>query len=1067
MKHKLLNKLWLRVGIIVAVMTTALAGTAAAEDVTTTYRFTSKSWEAMIYGTDVVANWTSGKDGNQLTSGQGIQVTTGVSGANGTSPVSYSNVSKVVVRYCTNASKGEGTIKVQVGSNSEQSFSVTKPSSGGTDLKDATFNYDTPETGNIKVTGECSTNSIYIYSVTITYSSGGGSTFSVTYDANGATGGSVPTDNTSYISGATVTVLGNTGSLAKAGYTFGGWNTQDDGLGTNYTDGNTFTISANTTLYAKWNPYTITAVSNNDSYGTVSGTTTITATPEEGYRVVAGNGGYDVTSGSATVTNNGDNTFSVTPSSDCTVQINFEAIPTHTATFSVNGETTSDTFQEGADIEFPSDPYDINSKTFVGWVTSAIVGTTNVEPNFVTSATMSTNDVTYYAVFATSTPGSETNTTKTITSSTSNIPTGYGSANTFTEYTLEGVKFKVQQMFANSSDLLQWRAAGNTNGTGTMYNTEALSKIQSIVLTYDSSDSNKNFTVSVGDSENPTSGTSITPTNDNLVYTYDCSSYNKSYFVLTNGSNAGYLASVAVTYKIIGPTTYSAYCTTVSSLPVPTIVFTNENDEVITSIDVTATEMTELGFKCLDETDDPMDVSISVTSNDETVAEYDEGYILAYKSGTVTLTATFAGNGSYQGTSTELTVNVAKAPSVTAVEVTVDNTDVYTATEDGLAVATVKDASGNAIGGATVTWNSSNTAVATIDESGNITLKGAGTTTITASYAGNDIYEASDDSYDLTLTSSKPQETEVTIELTSTTLGTTSPDGKTIVEEGINVTTNTGESSNALVATDAHVRMYKNSNMVVTAPSGYYVTAIEFTEPNADTKWDGDPTASIGTYSSSSKSWSGGANSVTFTFSGGQCRIASITVTLAETVTIGSAGYTTYVAKHNISFPDGLTAYISTSKTSETLTLTEKESVPQGTPIILEGSAGTYALPTITTSPEDVFGNLLQASDGSVTGNGSTIFALGVGKTGANVGKVGFYLVGSGVQVPAGKAYLVVGGAAKEFLTFDFEDDADGINSLTPALSEGEGTIYNLAGQRISKMQKGINIVNGKKIAIK
>ena len=46
MKHKLLNKLWLRVGIIVAVMTTALAGTAAAEDVTTTYRFTSKSWEA-------------------------------------------------------------------------------------------------------------------------------------------------------------------------------------------------------------------------------------------------------------------------------------------------------------------------------------------------------------------------------------------------------------------------------------------------------------------------------------------------------------------------------------------------------------------------------------------------------------------------------------------------------------------------------------------------------------------------------------------------------------------------------------------------------------------------------------------------------------------------------------------------------------------------------------------------------------------------------------------------------------------------------------------------------------
>ena len=72
--------------------------------------------------------------------------------------------------------------------------------------------------------------------------------------------------------------------------------------------------------------YTITATRNNDSYGTVevSGTT-ITATPAAGYRVMAGNDGYTVTSGTATVVNNGDNTFTVTPSSDCTVRINFES----------------------------------------------------------------------------------------------------------------------------------------------------------------------------------------------------------------------------------------------------------------------------------------------------------------------------------------------------------------------------------------------------------------------------------------------------------------------------------------------------------------------------------------------------------------------------------------------------------------------------------------------------------------------------------------------------------------------------------------------------------------------
>ena len=100
---------------------------------------------------------------------------------------------------------------------------------------------------------------IWIKSVTVNTAAG----YKVTYDKNGATSGSVPTDATSYNSGATVTVKSNSGNLAKTGYTFGGWNTKSDGTGTNYTAGSgTFTITANTTLYAKWNTaatkYTVT-----------------------------------------------------------------------------------------------------------------------------------------------------------------------------------------------------------------------------------------------------------------------------------------------------------------------------------------------------------------------------------------------------------------------------------------------------------------------------------------------------------------------------------------------------------------------------------------------------------------------------------------------------------------------------------------------------------------------------------------------------------------------------------------------------------------------------------------
>ena len=59
---------------------------------------------------------------------------------------------------------------------------------------------------------------------------------------------------------------------------------------------------------------------------------------------------------------------------------------------------------------------------------------------------------------------------------------------------------------------------------------------------------------------------------------------------------------------------------------------------------------------------------------------------------------------------------------------------------------------------------------------------------------------------------------------------------------------------------------------------------------------------------------------------------------------------------------------------------------------------------------------------------------------------------------------------AVNYTPFDFalviKDDETGI-SLTPSLSEGEGAIYNLAGQRIYKLQRGINILNGKKVVVK
>jgi uncharacterized repeat protein (TIGR02543 family) len=67
-----------------------------------------------------------------------------------------------------------------------------------------------------------------------------------------------------YTGTISITISGNTGSLAKTGFTFSGWNTQADGSGTNYgpttpapldpTNNTTYGGGASLILYAKWIP---------------------------------------------------------------------------------------------------------------------------------------------------------------------------------------------------------------------------------------------------------------------------------------------------------------------------------------------------------------------------------------------------------------------------------------------------------------------------------------------------------------------------------------------------------------------------------------------------------------------------------------------------------------------------------------------------------------------------------------------------------------------------------------------------------------------------------------------
>ncbi len=239
-------------------------------------------------------------------------------------------------------------------------------------------------------------------------------TFWVTYDGNGNTGGTVPIDNNNYIANAIVTVLGNTSSLAKTGFTFVGWNTQANGTGTAYAAGVTFAIgTANTVLYAQWtaNPtFTVTYNGNGNTGGNVPADVNSYA---QGQAVTTRNVGSLVKSGSTftgwNTAANGSGTGyaegATFPmgSSNVTLFAQWTANPTFTVTYIGNNNTAgtppSDTahYLLGQSVTVLSNTGALTKtgNTFIGWNTQANGSGINYAAGI--SFTMGSSNVTLYA----------------------------------------------------------------------------------------------------------------------------------------------------------------------------------------------------------------------------------------------------------------------------------------------------------------------------------------------------------------------------------------------------------------------------------------------------------------------------------------------------------------------------------------------------------------------------------------------------------------------------------------------------------------------------------------------
>ena len=76
--------------------------------------------------------------------------------------------------------------------------------------------------------------------------------YNLTYNANNADTGSVPSAQASTTLSSLVTLSAPQGDLVRAGYSFSGWNTRSDGSGANYESGDRIAMGEDIALFATW-----------------------------------------------------------------------------------------------------------------------------------------------------------------------------------------------------------------------------------------------------------------------------------------------------------------------------------------------------------------------------------------------------------------------------------------------------------------------------------------------------------------------------------------------------------------------------------------------------------------------------------------------------------------------------------------------------------------------------------------------------------------------------------------------------------------------------------------------
>ena len=280
-----------------------------------------------------------------------------------------------------------------------------------------------------------------------------------------------------------------------------------------------------------------------------------------------------------------------------------------------------------------------------------------------------------------------------------------------------------------------------------------------------------------------------------------------------------------------------------------------------------------------------------------------------------------------------------------------------------------------------------------------------------------------------------------------------------------------------------------NSTLTLTAPEGYVITGYSVQTGVYDvatytlTAEGGSPItpANLGsTYTPlevSGLSATSTTITITTTDASKWLSLANFSVSLAKTLplnVVGDKSYATLYLPFDVTTTGATKAYYIETTNNKYAQLTptgnEGTEIPANTAVVLINSdadpSTTLTMTTTELTPVEST-NLLKGTLVSMSldlSDETNYYSLG-----RKDGEIGFYKFDNGtttIKLGANKAYLETTTPINSVKGFTFSfDDANSIVSPLGETEEG-ASIYNLAGQRMSKPRKGINIVNGKKVIV-